>query len=49
MNVTLERLEIPGSGEVWCGVGRNVGIFSWREWRRYWMRKSQRADQKEGE
>jgi hypothetical protein len=27
MHLTLERLEDPGSGEVWCGMGRSGDIL----------------------
>jgi hypothetical protein len=31
MHLTLKRLEVPGSLEVWWGVGVRVGTSSWRQ------------------
>jgi hypothetical protein len=45
MHLTLERLEVPESGEAWwVGMGFT---FSWRQGRRNGMRNSWRTDKSE--
>jgi hypothetical protein len=43
MPLTLKRLEVPGSGEVWWGGGC-VGTSSWRQGRRNEMRNCWRVE-----
>ena len=44
MHLTLERLEAPGSGNVWWSGGGVVGTCFLRWARRYGMRNSQKED-----
>jgi hypothetical protein len=45
MYLTLKRLEVPGSGVVWCGMVRGKVHPLGDGWGRYGIWNSQKADQ----